>query len=83
MNVVYDMLAFQLSLWAANSRRPAPIEIPLPLEASRPAPIEIPPQPVLEAFDDDNVLNMAFIEEGRAACRHSQQKGRHLLFFDE
>jgi hypothetical protein len=88
MNVVYDMLAFQLSLWAANTGRPAPIEIPppLPLEASRPAPIEIPPQPVrslLEAFDDDNVLNTAFIQEGRAACRHSQQKGRHHLFFDE
>lgn len=69
MNVVYDMLAFQLSLWAANTGRPAPIEIPPPLP--------------LEAFDDDNVLNMAFIEEGRAACRHSQQKGRHHLFFDE
>ena len=77
MNAIYDMLAFQLSLWAATIP-PQP-----PLEASRPAPIEIPPQPVLEAFDDDNVLNMAFIEEGRAACRHSQQKGRHHLFFDE
>jgi hypothetical protein len=76
MHAVYDMLAFQLSLW--NSR-------PELNEIQRPAPIEIPPQPVLEAFDDDNVLNMAFIkEEGAAAGRHANQvKGRHHLFFDD
>jgi hypothetical protein len=81
MHVVYDMLSFQLSLW--NASIPSQ-PVRTPLEASRPAPIEIPPpQPALDAFDDDNVLNMAFIEEGRAAGRHSQQKGRHHLFFDE
>jgi hypothetical protein len=94
MHVVYDMLSFQLSLW--NASIPSQ-PVRAPLEASRPAPIEIPPpqpvrqsgclasafQPPLEAFDDDDVLNMAFIEEGRAAGRHSQQKGRHHLFFDE
>lgn len=86
VNVIYDMLAFQLSLW--NSR--AEVN-----EIQRPAPIEIPPQPALEAFDDDNVLNMAFIkEEGAAAGRHANQvkgqhprpwggKGRHHLFFDD
>ena len=82
MHIVYDMLAFQLSLWTSSTHSQQQLQPPL--EASRPAPIEIPPQPVLEAFDDDNVLNMAFIkEEGAAACRHSQQKGRHHLFFDE
>lgn len=68
-HVIYDMLAFQLSVWAV---RPPPISIP-------------PPPPLEEIFvDDDDELNTAFIaEEGAAAGRHANQvKGSHHLFFE-
>jgi len=69
MHVVYDMLAFQLSVWA---------------EPVRPTPIEIPPPQELSAYEDDLNTAFIKEDEGAAAGRHSQQKkGRHHLFFDE